>query len=95
MRSLILVLFFLAAVFDTVHAYGDSSGGPNPQALAEFDNAANGGTGLSEAVGPVDRDEMQQEHRIDCDIAEDDELWGISDYLMYEHARKKGWIDED
>jgi hypothetical protein len=95
MRSLMLALFVLAASCNSIYAYGDTSGGPNPQALAEFDSAANGGTGLSEAVEPVDRDEMQEEHRMDCDIAEEDELWGIDNYLMYEHARKEGWVDED
>lgn len=95
MRSILFALFFLTAASGVVYAEDSSSGGPNPRAMAEFDDEANGGTVLSEAVGPVDRDAIEEQHEIDREMAEEDELWAIDDALMYEHARKKGWINDD
>lgn len=96
MKFLVFVLLFASIAFNPLLADDDDPLHPNRSAaLDEFDDNMNGATMLVDDIPPVDRDALMEEHRENEDWAMEDEMWDIDDALWYEHARKKGWLDED
>ncbi len=96
MRFLLFCLLFASIACRPLLAEDDDSLHSNRSAaLDDFDDNMNGATMLVDDVAPVNREALMEEHREDEDWAMEDEMWGIDDELWHEHARKKGWLDED
>lgn len=94
-----ILLFTFILLFIAVNSLCAEGNDPRhldrSEALEEFDDNMNGATMLVDDIPPVDREALMEEHREDECWAMEDEMWGIGDALWCEHARKKGWFDED
>lgn len=98
MKQLITAIALLSLCF--VSPYGafaedDTQHGPNPQALAQFDDSVNGSTQLVDNIPKANREEIMAEHKENEDWAFYDDMYGIDNELWYEHARREGWLSND
>jgi hypothetical protein len=98
MKHLIATICVLSLCFASsqgAFAEDDTQHGPNPQALAQFDDSVNGSTQLVDDIPKANREEIMAEHKENEDWAFYDDMYGIDNELWYEHARREGWLNND
>jgi len=95
MKRSLLALLLLVATSTALSADDNAQHAPNPAALEEFDDSVNGSRELVDTIPGANREALMEEHRENEAWAFDDEMDAIDDALWYEHARKKGWLDDE
>ena len=94
-NTIVTLLFFCSNYPSGAFADDEQQSGPNPQALAAFDNSVNGSTQLVDNIPKADREAIMEEHRENEAWAFDDDMCAIDDAMWYGYARKKGWLNNN